>query len=89
MVERLDDGEASVSELAAPFDVSMPAISKHLRVLETAGLVASDKDGRVRRCRLVEEPLHDAIAWMLEHGEFWEQRLDSLEAFLARRGESD
>jgi DNA-binding transcriptional ArsR family regulator len=84
IVERLTKGEASVSELARPFDVSLPAISRHLRVLDEAGLIARRKDGRVNHCRLVEDSLKDAISWIVHYGAFWEERLDSLEALLAR-----
>lgn len=83
ILERLTEGEATVSELAQPFDVSLPAISRHLRVLEQAGLLARRKDGRLIHCRLVEDPLRDAIAWIVQYGAFWEERLDSLEALFA------
>lgn len=89
MVERLTEGEATVSELAEPFDVSLTAVAKHLRVLEDAGLVATHKEGRMRRCRLVDDPLGDAIAWMARYGAFWEDRLDALERLLADRGRSE
>jgi DNA-binding transcriptional ArsR family regulator len=84
ILERLSESEATVSELAEPFDVSLPAISRHLRVLDEAGLIVRRKDGRLHRCRLVEDPLGDAIAWIVHYGAFWEERLDSLEALLAR-----
>ena len=85
IVERLGDGEATVSELASPFDISLPAVSRHLRVLEEAGLLATRKEGRERHCRLADEPLRDAIAWIARYGAFWEERLDSLaELFGAR-----
>jgi DNA-binding transcriptional ArsR family regulator len=84
MVERLTEGEATASELAEPFDASLPAILKHLRVLEEAGLLRTNKEGRIRRCRLVPDPLGDAISWMAHYGAFWEERLDSLEALLTR-----
>jgi DNA-binding transcriptional ArsR family regulator len=85
ILERLSEGEATVSELAEPFDVSLPAISRHLRVLAEAGLITRRKDGKLRHCRLVEDPLRDAIGWIVHYGAFWEERLDSLEAILARR----
>jgi DNA-binding transcriptional ArsR family regulator len=75
---RLAEGEASVSELARPFDVSLPAITKHLGVLERAGLLEHHKEGRVRHCRLVATPMRDADAWLSDYRVFWEQRLDSL-----------
>jgi len=83
IVERLTRGEASVGELAEPFDVSLPAISRHLSVLEGAGLLARTKDGRTRRCRLLEEPLREALQWIATYGSFWEGQLDSLERLLA------
>jgi len=88
IVEKLTKGDASVGELAEPFDVSLPAISKHLTVLERAGLVERTKEGRTRRCRLVDEPMRDALEWIASYGQFWEGQLDSLERFLteAKRG---
>jgi len=85
IIQRLSEGEATVSELAAPFDLSLPAISRHLFVLEHAGLLSRRKEGRHRPRRLIEEPLRDAIAWIVHYGAFWEERLDSLEAILVRR----
>ena len=83
IVERLAKGDASVGELAEPFEMSLPAISKHLTVLERAGLVERTKEGRTRRCRLHEEPMRDALEWIASYGRFWEGQLDSLERFLA------
>jgi len=82
ILSRLAVGERSVSELAEPFDVSLPAISKHLRVLERAGLVAQEKQGRIRRCRLSAEPLHDANDWLENYRRFWEERFQRLDALL-------
>jgi DNA-binding transcriptional ArsR family regulator len=82
IVERLTHGEASVGELAEPFDISLPAISKHLTVLEKAGLIARTKEGRVRHCRLIEEPMRDAFEWIASYGSFWEGQLDSLDRLL-------
>jgi len=73
---------SSVGELARPFAISLPAISKHLRVLEGAGLVARQKDGRVHRCRLVAAPMETAAEWIERHRRFWEGRLDALGRFL-------
>lgn len=84
IVERLTRGEASVGELAEPFDISLPAISKHLTVLEDAGLLVRVKEGRTRRCRLVEDPMREALAWIATYGSFWEGQLDSLERLLAK-----
>jgi DNA-binding transcriptional ArsR family regulator len=79
---RLAEGEASVSQLAEPFDISPPAISRHLRVLEHAGLLAREKQGRVHRIELVAEPMLDALEWIARAGRFWEAQFDSLERFL-------
>jgi DNA-binding transcriptional ArsR family regulator len=78
IVARLSEGEASVSELAAPFDVSLPAVTKHLAVLERAGLLEHHKRGRVRRCRLDPAPMRVADDWLSTYRVFWERRLDSL-----------
>jgi DNA-binding transcriptional ArsR family regulator len=78
IVVRLSEGEASVSELAAPFNVSLPAVTKHLAVLERAGLLEHSKEGRVRHCRLVAARLKVADDWLSTYRVFWERRLDSL-----------
>lgn len=82
ILARLAKGDSSVGELAAPFDVSLPAISKHLRVLERAGLLAQEKDGRVRRCRLQAEPIKEAAAWAETYRVFWEEKFANLARFL-------
>jgi DNA-binding transcriptional ArsR family regulator len=82
ILARLAQGDASVSELAAPFAMSLPAISKHLRVLEQAGLVERTKDGRVHRLRLVAQPLHQAASWIAHYQQFWEQQLAALADYL-------
>jgi DNA-binding transcriptional ArsR family regulator len=85
ILERLSVvGGATVGELADPFDVSLPAIMRHVRVLEDAGLIESRKAGRERRCRIAQEPPRDALAWIVRYGRFWEHQLDSLAAFLER-----
>jgi DNA-binding transcriptional ArsR family regulator len=84
IVERLAEGERSVSELAEPFDVSLPAVTKHLHVLEGAGLLAHRKEGRVRHCRLVAEPMSEAMAWIERYRRFWDVRFDSLATHLKR-----
>ena len=81
---KLAKGEAIVSELAEPFDMSPPAISKHLRILEAAGLLMRQKEGRVHRIRLRSKPLKDAIDWLEYYREFWETRLDSLAKYLGK-----
>jgi len=74
ILARLAQGEATVSELARPFDVSLPAISRHLRVLEQAGLLERTRVGRMHRCRLRENPLRDAQQWITEQQTHREQR---------------
>jgi DNA-binding transcriptional ArsR family regulator len=83
---RLAEGDRSVGELAKPFDVSLPAISKHLGVLERAGLITREREGRVRHCHLEPEPLAGALEWIAQYGRFWEERFDSLEALLSEQG---
>lgn len=83
ILARLSEGDASVSELAEPFEISLPAVSKHLRVLEEAGLLTTEKAGRVRHCRLVADPMADAVSWIARYGRFWEAQFDSLERHLA------
>jgi len=83
MLARLASGEATVTELASPFDVSLPAISRHLRVLERARLIRRERDGRIHRLRLRPEALQDASAWIEKHRAFWEAQLDALETFLS------
>jgi DNA-binding transcriptional ArsR family regulator len=82
ILARLASGESSVSELAAPYEMSLPAVSKHLRVLETAGLVVRHKDGRVHRCRLIAEPMKDAAEWIERYRLFWEEQFDALARYL-------
>ncbi|HEY1375134.1 MAG TPA: metalloregulator ArsR/SmtB family transcription factor [Candidatus Binatia bacterium] len=82
MVERLARGRASVGELARPFAMSLPAVSKHLRVLDGAGLVAREKRGRVHRLSLVPAPLEEAQAWIERYRRFWRQQLDALADYL-------
>lgn len=82
ILERLIEGEASVSQLQEPLDISQPAVSKHLRVLEKAGLVTSRKEGRFRHFRLVAEPIEDAVQWLFRYRMFWEGQLNSLGQFL-------
>ena len=82
ILQRLTSGEASVSELAAPFDFSLQAISKHVGVLAGAGLVARERRGRVQWCRLDATPLRAADEWVGSYREFWEHQLDALGAYL-------
>lgn len=82
IVERLADGEASVTELAAPFAMSLPAVSKHLKVLEKAGLISRGRRAQWRPCRLEPEPLKEASEWLEEYRRLWEERLDRLDEYL-------
>jgi len=79
---RLAEGEATVNELAEPFPISLQAISKHLKVLERAGLISRGKDAQWRPCRLETAPLESASAWIAEHRQLWEDRFDRLDAHL-------
>jgi len=88
VLARLAAGESSVSELAAPFRISLPGFSKHLQVLERAGLVSTAKDGRVRRCRLEAEAMQSAAEWIEHYRAFWEDQFDALAKHLAE-SESD
>jgi len=84
MLARLALRETSVTELARPFPISLPAVSKHLRVLEDAGLLVRRKQGRVHICRIGPEPLKSAGEWIGRYRQFWEERLDSLERYLGQ-----
>jgi len=89
IVERLALGELSVSELAAPFRVSLPAISKHLRVLEEAGLVTRHKQGRVYYCHLNVEPIQSASVWIDRYRLFWEGQFGQLARFLEQEDDGE
>jgi DNA-binding transcriptional ArsR family regulator len=82
ILARLARGQAMVTELAGPFAMSLPAISKHLRVLESAGLLDREIDGRIHRCRLAAEPMKNAAAWIAQYRAFWETQFDALEQYL-------
>jgi DNA-binding transcriptional ArsR family regulator len=86
LVERLIGGPASVSELAAPLPMSLPAVMLHLKVLEESGLVKSEKTGRVRTCRIDAQKLSQAEHWIAERRQMWERNLDRLGAFLDETG---
>lgn len=75
-------GETSVTELASPFEMSLPAVSKHLKVLEKAGLIARGRDAQWRPCRLQASPLRDVDAWVGNYRRFWEEKLDRLDEYL-------
>jgi DNA-binding transcriptional ArsR family regulator len=82
ILARLATGEASVNELVEPFDMSQPAISKHLRVLERAGLISRSRDAQRRPCRLEAKPLAEADEWLERYREFWEASFDRLDSLL-------
>jgi DNA-binding transcriptional ArsR family regulator len=91
ILARLASGEASVTELAEPFDMSLPAISKHLKVLERAGLIARGREAQWRPCRLSAGPMRDAADWLDHYRRFWEEAFDRLERYLneVKRKEKD
>ena len=82
ILARLATGEASVTELAEPFEMSMPAVSKHLKVLERAGLIARGREAQWRPCRLDAAPLKDVDGWIEHYRRFWDQSFDRLDAYL-------
>lgn len=82
ILARLAAGEASVTELAQPFDMSLPAVSKHLKVLETAGLITRGREAQWRPCRLDTAPLEEIDHWMRQYRRLWEQRFDRLDTYL-------
>jgi DNA-binding transcriptional ArsR family regulator len=85
ILRRLSAGDITVGELAEPFEMSRPAISKHLRVLERAGLVRTDREGRISRCTLNASALQEAASWMDEYRVFWEDRLEALARYAERK----
>ena len=85
ILERLAEGEATVSELAEPFPVSLPAISRHLKVLERAGLIERGRDRQLRPSRLSAQPLDDAVEWIERRKRTWEARMDRLDAHLRQQ----
>jgi DNA-binding transcriptional ArsR family regulator len=89
ILARLTDGEATVTELAEPFDVSLPAISKHLKVLERAGLIARGRSAQWRPCRLEAAPLRDATDWLESYRQFWEDSFDRLDEHLRELREKE
>lgn len=82
ILSRLADGEASVQELSRPFDMSLPAVSKHLKVLQRAGLVEQGRRAQWRPCRIKAAPLKDAADWVEQYRALWEERFDRLDAYL-------
>lgn len=88
ILKRLSAGEASVSELAKPFKMTLPAITKHLKVLEKAALIERGRQAQWRPCRLRAEPLKDAAAWIDQYRKLWEEKLDRLEDYLKKLQEN-
>ncbi len=84
ILARLASGDATVGELAEPFAMTMPAISKHLSVLERAGLITKSRDGQRRSCRITATPRRNASQWLAEDRRHWEANLDNLDAYLTR-----
>ena len=89
ILARLARGDATVGELAEPFDISRPAVSKHLRVLERAGLVKRMRDGRLSRCGLDASPMRDAAEWVETYRTFWEGQLDSLSRYFDNKNNEE
>ncbi|MFC4065404.1 ArsR/SmtB family transcription factor [Actinoplanes subglobosus] len=89
ILARLAEGEATVTELAEPFDISLPAISRHLKVLETAGLISRSRSAQWRSSRLEAAPLREATAWMERYRRFWDDNFTRLDAHLKRLQEDD
>jgi len=85
ILARLSEGEATVGDIAEPFSITLPAISRHLKVLEQAGLVARSRDAQWRPARMQTEPLDQAIVWMQDRKTTWEARMDRLDTHLRRR----
>jgi DNA-binding transcriptional ArsR family regulator len=84
ILTRLAEGEATVNQLAAPFHLSLPAVSKHLKVLERAGLISRGREAQWRPCKLEAEPLREASEWVDNYRTFWESSFDKLDAHLKR-----
>lgn len=89
ILERLAQGEATVSELADPFEMTMPAVSKHLKVLEQAGLITRGRDAQWRPCRLEPAPLRDVDSWMAAYRHLWEESFDRLDIYLKALQENE
>ncbi len=89
ILARLALGEATVKELAEPYDMSLAAVSKHLKVLEGAGLISRGRDAQYRPCRLEAAPLKDVAGWLEDYRRFWEASLDRLEDYLAELQKGD
>jgi DNA-binding transcriptional ArsR family regulator len=84
ILSRLTSGKASVNDIARPFDMSLPAVSKHLRVLERSGLIVRSRAAQWRPCRLRAQPLKQAVDWLEHYRQFWEQSFDRLDVYLQK-----
>jgi len=89
ILARLSQGEATVNELAAPFDISLPAVSRHLKVLESAGLISRGRAAQWRPCRLQAEPLKAVDGWLDRFRRFWEGSFDKMDSYLAKITKGD
>ena len=89
ILARLSRGDASVKELAEPFAMSLPAVSKHLKVLQKAGLISRGREAQWRPCRLEAEPLRDLADWLENYRRFWDESLDRLDAYLKKLQQGD
>ena len=89
ILARLANGDASVNEIAQPFDISLPAISRHLKVLERANLIVRQRDAQWRRCHLSAGPLKEALDWVSTYRRFWDQQFDSLADYLMREDDEE
>lgn len=89
ILARLSQGETTVGDLAAPFEISLPAVSRHLKVLENAGLITRGRDAQWRPCRLQPEPLKDVSDWLETYRRFWEGGFDKMETYLAELTKGD
>ena len=89
ILKRLAAGETAVSDLAGPFKMSLPAVMKHLMVLQRAGLVRTTKEGRIRRVKIEAAPMRKAVAWLEYYRDFWGSNLDRLEEYLASETEAE
>lgn len=82
ILKRLSLGDCTVTQLAEPFSMSLPAVSKHLRILENAGLLSRKKEGRIYRCHLEAKPMKEAADWITKYKVFWEDKFNALEKYL-------
>jgi DNA-binding transcriptional ArsR family regulator len=89
ILARLAEGEATVNQLAAPFDISLPAVSRHLKVLEAAGLISRGRNAQWRPCRLEAAPLREVESWLARYRRFWEGSFERMDAYLSELTKGD